>query len=45
MGKHRRPCTLDNDGRFDDKEFSLALSLSFSLISLSYGNVFIHCYL
>ena len=29
-------------GNFDDKEFSL--SLSFSLISLAYGIVFIHCF-
>ena len=29
---------------FDDKEFSLSLSLSFSLISLAYSNVFIHCF-
>ena len=42
-GKHRRSCALDNDGHLDDKEFSR--SLSFSLISLAYGNVFIHCFL
>ena len=30
---------------FGVKEFSRSLSLSFSLISLAYGNVFIHCFL
>ena len=29
---------------FTDKEFSLSLSLFFSLISLAYGNAFIHCF-